>query len=175
MTYYAHTHEDGIEHYEPLESHLHAVANLAGHFANAFNAKSLGEQIGLWHDAGKYSSQFQNYLIEAGKSYWLHLDDNDDSPAPKHLRKFDHATAGAKLAQQHINFKPLANIFSYCIAGHHTGLPNWDNDPNTSLFIRLLQDKPETLNTLQNLPTKKTSQRCSKSQSNHRPYVQKFL
>ena len=40
--------------------------------------------------------------------------------------KVDHSTAGAILATE--NFKIPGRIFSYLIAGHHAGLPDWQTD-----------------------------------------------
>lgn len=62
-TYYAHSLEnEPPERWEPLEQHLEKVARLAGDFAHQFGAREWGEVVGLWHDLGKYSERFQNYL-----------------------------------------------------------------------------------------------------------------
>ena len=68
MPFYAHTktNPDGKPapecDWEPLERHLQEVADLAGDFAAAFGAREWGKLAGLWHDLGKYSLEFQNYL-----------------------------------------------------------------------------------------------------------------
>jgi len=59
--HYAHTTSDDRP-WEPLEDHLREVAELAGEFADAFGAKDWGHLAGLWHDLGKYSRKFQDYL-----------------------------------------------------------------------------------------------------------------
>jgi CRISPR-associated endonuclease/helicase Cas3 len=55
--------------WEPLSNHLERVASgdgedlvgAAGH-AEVFGAAEWGRLLGLWHDLGKYSDEFQNYL-----------------------------------------------------------------------------------------------------------------
>jgi|GEM_PF-3480570 len=68
--HYAHTLEGRPpEDWEALEDHLHLVAegkesgfSGAAGFADAFGAHEWGRLLGLWHDLGKYSPEFQAYL-----------------------------------------------------------------------------------------------------------------
>ncbi len=63
MPHYAHTREnEPPEHWEPLEKHLQEVASRAGEFAAEFGVAEWGQLAGLWHDLGKYSEAFQDYL-----------------------------------------------------------------------------------------------------------------
>ncbi len=48
------------EHF--LDEHLREVANLAGKFAEHFDGEDWASLAGLWHDLGKYSSEFQHYI-----------------------------------------------------------------------------------------------------------------
>ena len=153
MVNYAHTHEKGIEYYEPLEVHLEAVEIMSKQFASAFGAGHLGELIGRWHDLGKYALQFQNYLIDAGKDYLqLHDEDERDSRVAQ-PKRVQHSIAGAKFALDMIAFKPLAYIFAYCISGHHAGLADWDNEGEGSLYKRLAEDRKDTCDALAKIPT----------------------
>ena len=52
-----------VEEWEPLEGHLQAVADLAGKFADKFDAADWGRVAGLWHDVGKFSAEFQDKLL----------------------------------------------------------------------------------------------------------------
>ena len=63
-SYYAHTKEGQppVE-WQPLEDHLKRVAELARSFADEFGAGEWGYLAGLWHDLGKYSKEFQKYLL----------------------------------------------------------------------------------------------------------------
>ena len=98
MPHYAHTFGTDERVWEPLEDHLHAVADRAAGFAAKFGAAEWGRVAGLWHDVGKYQPAFQARL----------RDPKVQAP---------HAGVGAVLALQS---PPLA----FAIAGHHAGLAN---------------------------------------------------
>ena len=93
-----------------LRDHLTGVADLAGRFAAAFGEEAMGRLLGLYHDVGKYSREFQAY-IRAG-----------EEEKKKRRGSVDHSTAGAqeiaKLRQG------AAAPLAFCIAGHHAGIPN---------------------------------------------------
>lgn len=91
---------DGIE--QSLLEHLQGTAKMAGEFADAFNNRDYAYQIGMLHDLGKYSDEFQNRIKNNGK-------------------KCDHTSAGARVFNEN---KKLGKLGSYCIAGHHSGLQN---------------------------------------------------
>ena len=56
-----------------LAEHLESVAQLAGEFAQAFDAadtkQSWAYLAGLWHDLGKYRPGFQRYLRQSDNPY----------------------------------------------------------------------------------------------------------
>lgn len=93
-----------------LRDHLTGVADLAGRFAAAFGEEEMGRLLGLYHDVGKYSREFQAY-IRTG-----------EEEKKKRRGSVDHSTAGAqeiaKLRQG------AAAPLAFCIAGHHAGIPN---------------------------------------------------
>ena len=97
--------------WQSLSEHLRAVSNLTARRAQKFGSARLGAVVGLLHDLGKYSREFQDYIAGEGSSP-------------------DHATAGAceiqKLAPAADRLPAL--IGAYCVAGHHSGLPNWTGD-----------------------------------------------
>ena len=109
-------HSDG-ERYQPLREHLENVANLTGKFAAEFRAAKLGKFLGWYHDIGKYSHGFQKRILENGP-------------------RVDHSTAGAiELAGKNLS------LLSFCVAGHHGGLPNlgskMDPEDKRSLYGKL--------------------------------------
>ena len=58
---YAHSpNNDGRPH--DLVEHLTCVAKMAAEFAGKFGAADFGYWAGLWHDLGKFSPAFQDYL-----------------------------------------------------------------------------------------------------------------
>ncbi len=114
--FYAHSLEGKPpEEWHPLEEHLKGTADLAASFAAEFGCGEWGYLAGLWHDLGKYSEDFQNMLLA---SVDAHIETKKG--------KVDHSTAGAIHATE--NFKIPGRIFSYVIAGHHAGLPDWQTD-----------------------------------------------
>ena len=108
MKYLAHTNENGEE--QTLLEHLRNTADLSGKFANSFGAYEWGYNCGLLHDIGKYSLKFQERLH--GNNEMV-----------------DHSTAGAKWCW---NQKGAHQFLSYCIAGHHAGLPDTGGASDTS-------------------------------------------
>ncbi len=113
-SFIAHISEDGIR-FESVEEHLRAVSEVAACFAEPFGASSWARVVGMVHDAGKYSEAFQRRILHNGP-------------------KVDHSTAGA------FELKGLAaGMLSYCVAGHHGGLPNGGTvvDDGGSLLGRL--------------------------------------
>lgn len=123
-TYIAHQREsDKTE--QSLEEHLSNVALLAKKNAAKIGLDIHGELIGLLHDLGKYSQQFQNYLNSAIGKVNPDVDDYIDAKAMK--GKVDHSTAGAQLIWQTLSTKGqiervVAQVLSLCIASHHSGL-----------------------------------------------------
>jgi CRISPR-associated endonuclease/helicase Cas3 len=131
MVYYAHSRKgEDKSNWQLLEKHLKATANLAEAFGTDSGVSELARMAALLHDIGKYSKEFQARL--------------DGSP-----RKVDHATAGAKevrtLFNKDQNQKYLADMLAYCIAGHHTGLPDY-GDPtdvdNDGTLLARVEKKP---------------------------------
>lgn len=96
--YYAHRRDDGKM--QTLEEHLQGTAKRSGAFAAAFGAEAWGQLLGYAHDLGKASEAFQKRLLGGPK--------------------VDHATAGALECK-----KKNLDLMGCCIAGHHSGLPDY--------------------------------------------------
>lgn len=105
MLYYAHIRQTGAG--EPIgqtvAEHLTGTAALCRTFADAFGAGAEGELAGLSHDVGKCTEGFQKRLLHDGPIV-------------------DHATAGAVFCAKQGNMSTAA-----CVAGHHSGLPDFGN------------------------------------------------
>lgn len=128
--YYAHSREGVSEaEWQSLIEHLVATSELASEMGQAIGVSDMASLAGLLHDIGKYSQEFQARLRGS-------------------KRRVDHATAGAKEIVQLFpegRDRKLAKIVSYCIAGHHTGLPDYgssaDMDSDPTLLARIEKKK----------------------------------
>ncbi len=123
MSSVAHIKSNDVKTFEvqDLLNHLYGTAELSAKFASAFKNQEWGWLLGFWHDLGKYSDEFQEY-IKVNSGY-----EEDDQRRPK----TDHTSAAAILAKEiYPNFfwQPIA----YCIAGHHAGLHNFIHDSKIS-------------------------------------------
>ena len=99
-----------------LDEHLRGVAALAADFAADFDSREWASIAGLWHDLGKYSTEFQRYIkTVSGYDAEAHI---EGAPG-----RVDHSTAGAIHAVR--QFGAHGRILAYLIAGHHAGLPDW--------------------------------------------------
>lgn len=109
LKYLAHISEDGTREQTVLQ-HLTGTAELASKFAESFGYSDWGYCCGFLHDIGKYSKEFQQRIRGS-------------------TERVDHATAGAQLCKK--SGGPY-NFISYCIAGHHAGLPDTGSVADTS-------------------------------------------
>lgn len=73
---------------QTLEEHLQGVAGFAKSFAGKLGMETAGELIGLLHDLGKYSEQFQNYIKSALGDIDQDADEYTDAIANK--GRIDH-------------------------------------------------------------------------------------
>lgn len=120
----AHIKDGGMQ---TIEDHLTGTAVLARKFASSFYAGEYGYCIGMLHDAGKYSKEFQNHILRGGP-------------------RVDHSTAGAQ-AILHATKTGIGLIMAYCAAGHHAGLPDGgssaDSPDDATLFARMNRIVPD--------------------------------
>ncbi len=90
-----------------LDDHTESVAKECGRLASKFNQENLGKFVGYYHDAGKYTTEWQTYL--------------KNSHEGKHPKKVGHSFYGAV----NVFKKTKNNIFlSNIIFSHHTELKN---------------------------------------------------
>src|SRR5690554_2873801 len=114
------------EHEQTLREHLRRTSNLAGAFAETFDAGQFTQKVALFHDIGKYSEEFQKRIRGAN----IHV---------------DHSTAGAKLLYESSK-NALGLVAAYCISGHHGGLPDGGSRSQPQegeLFVRLKKAIPD--------------------------------
>jgi len=131
--FYAHSLENQPpEKWQPLEEHLNYVAELAAGFAEVFHAKCWAQILGENHDLGKGTLPWQAYLRNANGIV--------DKFARYYVGHPTHASIGAQFLYEHS--KEAGKLLAYCIAGHHGGLPNWNDSPESALKSRLIKEYP---------------------------------
>ena len=125
MEFYAHTGENGKR--QLLRDHLIGAGELARSFAIP-ELKNSAYLVGLVHDLGKYSKEFQERLLGAQVSV-------------------DHSTYGARVICEKLDKTLLGMMFAYIVAGHHAGLPDkgnkGENADATTLRARLKKECPD--------------------------------
>nr|WP_276570294.1 CRISPR-associated endonuclease Cas3'' [Thiocystis minor] len=99
-------------------------------------AIELARRLGLWHDLGKFSEEFQRYLLRTA-------DVGDDAHTLESRGKVDHSTAGAQHAAR--TLPGLGILLAYAIAGHHAGLPDALDLTHSCLKARLRKSIPDWL------------------------------
>ncbi|OPY84553.1 MAG: helicase Cas3 [Syntrophus sp. PtaU1.Bin208] len=116
---------------QTLEEHLCGVAEFAKNHAEKIAMGNYGELLGLLHDFGKYSSEFQKYIQDAIKKDdpQFNPDEDEDFEDPTGKKgKIDHSTAGAQFLVRKNGsssaHKLLGQFLSLCLVSHHSGLIN---------------------------------------------------
>ena len=119
MEYIGHTSDDGRK--QPLLDHLNGTSKLCRENANEFWA-DIAEFVGQIHDIGKYTSAFQKRINGA-----------------ENIR-VEHAICGAKEVAK-APPKSYVPMIEYCVAGHHSGLPDGgtkvDGEEDSTLHDRM--------------------------------------
>ncbi|MFH1317485.1 MAG: CRISPR-associated helicase Cas3' [Candidatus Omnitrophota bacterium] len=131
MEYYAHSLEEkSVSKWQNIEDHLTNVAVLSKQFAESFGAGDWAYLAGLWHDVGKYSQAFQAYLRRANEI--------NDEISNFFKGRVDHSTFGARYVYNCSN--QSGKLMAYILAGHHSGLMDWQQDAFHGLRYRI-EDK----------------------------------
>ncbi len=138
--YYAHSLENKpVETWQKLSDHLLQTAALAKKFAKPFQAEYWAYIAGLNHDIGKGALPFQSYLLHANNV-------EDEELKPYYAGRIDHSSKGAQ--QLYDNSRQGGKLLAYCVAGHHSGLPNWIKDSAHGLKYRLEKTIPPVMFTI---------------------------
>ncbi|MDR4496847.1 MAG: CRISPR-associated helicase Cas3' [Candidatus Scalindua sp.] len=145
--YIAHRREKDEEiHW--LSQHLAEVSKKTGEFASKIGLKEQGEVIGLLHDIGKASQEFQQYIKSAVGL--ISPDEDDYVDATRNKGKVDHSTAGAQLIYSELSQNEKDALFSIqvlsiCLASHHSGLIDCISPDGKNIFLkRIEKDKEKT-------------------------------
>ena len=107
---------------QSIKEHSYAAAEMAQQFA-VEPLKQVTYITGLLHDIGKYQDSFQKKILYGKKI------------------KVEHSICGAIETAKLFGRSSLTTLIQYCIAGHHSGIPDGgtqqDTADDTSLYGRL--------------------------------------
>lgn len=129
MDYFAHKENDRTQ---TIKEHLTGTAELASGFAVGM-MKNMAYETARIHDIGKYAEAFQDRIMNNS------------------TEKYEHSSCGAielgRLADNSKR-KSILPMMQYCVAGHHTGLPDGgtskDSPMEPTLNGRLKREKNYT-------------------------------
>lgn len=132
---------------QPLSDHLLGVAAGCRARAAKIGLATAGELIGLLHDLGKYSDQFQQYLRSAVAAM------EDSERAVPRKGSVVHSTAGAQVIWKRLKAKGqreamFAEVLALCVASHHSGLIDCVS-PSGKDSLTTRAESPETLSHLE--------------------------
>ncbi len=134
MSFYAHSVENApTDQWQLLDIHLSNVGKMASEFAEVFGASRWAALAGHCHDLGKATKEWQAWL--------RHVNDISDEFFRYYQGHPRHAFQGAKWLFAHS--KQAGKLLSYCVAGHHAGLPDWHSHGEAGLRKRLEMSLPE--------------------------------
>lgn len=106
---------------QSVSDHLLEVSAICGRLAGKIGVAEAGTILGLLHDVGKYSQEFQAYIRSAIGMLNPNIDEAYvDANALK--GKIDHSTAGAQWIWQHSKKSFIGQILAVCLVSHHGGL-----------------------------------------------------
>lgn len=114
---------------QPVNEHLIKVAELCRERASKIGVGSFAYLIGLFHDIGKYSDQFKQYILSNHDDTdftSLNEDEEEDfstiNIGSAKRGDIDHSTSGSQYIYRRLKEKAgifSAQIASLCIASHH--------------------------------------------------------
>ena len=131
---YARKTDDG--RIQTLSDHLSNVAELSSLWAASFKAPMIARMAGVYHDIGKATSEFQDYLFSDGAK----------------RGSVNHSIYGAKSAyEDYFDCLPVAEILANIIASHHGSLHDYLSPDGSTPLASGLQMCSKKLGTDENL------------------------
>ncbi|WP_100330626.1 CRISPR-associated helicase/endonuclease Cas3 [Bacillus xiapuensis] len=138
MEFIAHIRERDRQ-VQTVQQHLLEVKDLAESYGEKLGITHITGLAGMLHDAGKYTQEFKQYIVEAV----------NNPEAPPRRGSVDHSTAGGKLLYElfhtgekiHPYKAILAEIVGNAIISHHSYLQDFLNPELKSNYLSRVRDK----------------------------------
>lgn len=125
-------HRDQNDQIQLLRDHIRGVEDIAAREGERIGISQIMRLIGLFHDMGKYSDDFQEYIRQ--------------SPDEEVHSKVNHTSAGAEILMSryqksmvHDQYKAFLEMLCYVVTAHH-GLYDMVNIEDEDVFKRRLND-----------------------------------
>ncbi len=105
---------------QSVAEHLNGVGDICKSLTEKIGLPEVGLILGLLHDIGKYSLEFQQYIQSATGL----LKPENDAFIDASLKKgrIDHSTAGAQWIWNCSNNSFIGQVLAVCLVSHHGGL-----------------------------------------------------
>lgn len=117
---------------QSLEDHLHAAADISASFLKPAGLPETGRLLGLLHDIGKYSDEFQAYL---------HADKAEQEKKRGHIH---HAKYGARYARLQYGKQLTVDAFLQLpVLKHHGSLPDMYSPDGESPLEKLMNPEAD--------------------------------
>ncbi len=137
-------HRSRDDQIQTVYEHLIGVSSICKRFTAKVGLPEAGELLGLLHDIGKYSTDFQNYIKSETSLLNPDIDDDIDTDTKNLKGKIDHSTAGAQWIWQYFNrFGPqgklVGQILAVCLSSHHGGMIDCLRIEGENGFLKRIQ------------------------------------
>lgn len=139
---------DGVA--QSLLEHLQATSKLSAAFASKIGLEDHGRIIGLLHDLGKASDEFDTYIRSAVGL--LDPDEDDYVDAAGKKGKVDHSSAGAQILHRMLSAQgpegPIAaQMLALPVASHHSGMIDCITPDGSNNYQRRMDKAEEKTHT----------------------------